>query len=366
MYGTANGAYDFTEGGYYYTRKSTTEVEMAQPPAAYKIKNVTIPSTVVHNDSTFRVVGIGKFAFYSDKVLESVTMHDGIRYVGDCAFRECWNLTSVNFSENVASLGRQSFFQCKSLADITLPAALAKIGPEAFYLCEKLAAFRLSAGNTAFSLNNNGILYSGDGKTLCLVPPAYTADVKIPEGVERIDTNAFFGNKLITSVSFPSTLRVICKEAFFECKIKNPVFNQGLEAIEESAFYRIEMGDTISLPSSLNRLGAQVFDGVYTPKCIEVWNPVPPKIQSNTFEFAWQFRVAFRVPEGSLEAYKADPMWAKYTISDNLTGGVGGMEADDPVVTQIYSETGMRLSRMGRGINILRMSDGTTRKVFVP
>ena len=340
---------------------------MAQPPAAYKIKNVTIPSTVVHNDSTFSVIGIGKFAFYSDKVLESVTMHDGIRYVGDCAFRECWNLTSVNFSKNVASLGRQSFFQCKSLADITLPAALAKIGPEAFYLCEKLASFKLADGNTAFSINNNGILYTGDGKMLCLVPPAYTADVVIPEGVERIDTNAFFGNQLITAVSFPSTLRVICKEAFFDCKIKNPVFNQGLEAIEDNAFYRVsEMGDTLSFPSSLNRLGAQVFDGVYTPKCIEVYNPVPPKIESNTFEFAWQFRVAFHVPEGSLEAYKADPLWAKYTITADLTGAAGSMEADAPVVTHIYSETGVRLSRTHRGVNILRMSDGTVRKVFVP
>ena len=45
--------------------------------------------------------------------------------------------------------------------------------------------------------------------------------------------------------------------------------------------------------------------------------------------------------------------------------GVNGISGSTATAVSIYSADGQRLSGIARGINILRMADGTTRKIFV-
>jgi hypothetical protein len=45
--------------------------------------------------------------------------------------------------------------------------------------------------------------------------------------------------------------------------------------------------------------------------------------------------------------------------------GIQRVESDSKEVVEIYNVSGVRQSAISRGLNIIRMSDGTTRKVFV-
>jgi hypothetical protein len=45
--------------------------------------------------------------------------------------------------------------------------------------------------------------------------------------------------------------------------------------------------------------------------------------------------------------------------------GIQRVESDSKEVVEIYNLSGVRQSAISRGLNILRMSDGTTRKVLV-
>ena len=49
----------------------------------------------------------------------------------------------------------------------------------------------------------------------------------------------------------------------------------------------------------------------------------------------------------------------------NLGNGINDAPAAEATVTAIYNLSGVRTDKMSPGVNIVRMSDGTTRKVYV-
>ena len=54
------------------------------------------------------------------------------------------------------------------------------------------------------------------------------------------------------------------------------------------------------------------------------------------------------------------------TIEDpNLENSITDTRGTEPTVSAIYNLSGIRTEGLSKGVNILRMSDGTTRKVYV-
>ena len=72
------------------------------------------------------------------------------------------------------------------------------------------------------------------------------------------------------------------------------------------------------------------------------------------------------VPAVALEAYKATEPWSQFHSIVPLTDAEMAVETveDAPVgISEIYHLSGHRLAKSQPGVNILRMSDGTVRKV---
>ena len=78
--------------------------------------------------------------------------------------------------------------------------------------------------------SKDGILYSGDMSCLILCPIKKTGDIIVPGGVTCINDFAFYGTR-IDSVTFPSSLRNIRKEAFRQSKIRKIDFGPGIKKI---------------------------------------------------------------------------------------------------------------------------------------
>lgn len=91
---------------------------------------------------------------------------------------------------------------------------------------------------------------------------SYTGDsasVIIPEGIKYIAPRAFYC-KEITDVQFPSTVRVIGKEAFSYCgNLKKIHFENGLREIQEAAFSHCKLLKEVILPDTVSILGKDVF-----------------------------------------------------------------------------------------------------------
>lgn len=76
--------------------------------------------------------------------------------------------------------------------------------------------------------------------------------------------------------------------------------------------------------------------------------------------------VTLKVPEGALENYVNANIWKKfYNIEEVLVSSVNDVKAvEQATVVGIYTIDGKRVSEMQNGINIVRMSDGTTQKII--
>ena len=108
----------------------------------------------------------------------------------------------------------------------------------------------------------DGILYSADMKTLILCPAGKTGEITIPDGVERIRKQAFFGSK-INKVIFPDSLVRLQKEAFYGCEnLKEIDFGNGIEQIGGDGSQDIFSGcafEKLVFPPQVKEIGINAF-----------------------------------------------------------------------------------------------------------
>jgi hypothetical protein len=79
------------------------------------------------------------------------------------------------------------------------------------------------------------------------------------------------------------------------------------------------------------------------------------------------------VPAASLEAYKSTEQWKDFgsivALTDEdpkpTTGIMETTATQQPTIVKRYTFDGKRINQPQRGLNIIKMSDGTTRKVVV-
>ncbi len=150
--------------------------------------------------------------------------------IAEKAFEDCTDLTSVVIPNSVTTIGAAAFRRCTGLASLTIPKSVTSIGISAFYNTNVLSS--LTTDNDAVFKSNNfyikkdGIKYLVLNKdTVMVVSNSYTGDVVIPETVVAgnnfkvagIADNAFKNCANLTSITIPSTVTKIGKDAFYGC-----------------------------------------------------------------------------------------------------------------------------------------------------
>lgn len=126
-------------------------------------------------------------------------------------------------------------------------------------------------------------------------------NITIPEGIEAIYTRAFYDMREAVSISLPSTLKYIGKEAFASTGILQLNFPEGLEAIDTSAFnntYFYKTVQDIVLPDSLKYIGNSAFYAS-TIRSVSIG-------KNATFSNAISYNPAIGVTASSWWSYKSD------------------------------------------------------------
>lgn len=78
------------------------------------------------------------YAFYHCDKISSLTLSDGLTYIGAHAFQFCDSLTEVTIPDSVTTIDVYGFEYCKNLSMVTLGKGLATIKSYSFYNCDKL------------------------------------------------------------------------------------------------------------------------------------------------------------------------------------------------------------------------------------
>ena len=205
-------------------------------------------------------------------------------------------------------IGEYAFKDCSRLTSLTLPVGITSIGYDAFAYCSGLTSLTLPAGITSIG----EYAFSGCSGLTSLTLPA---------GITSIDKCAFSGCSRLTSLTLPAGITSIGEFAFSYCS--------GLTSIYVYA-------------EKVPRIGRYAFEGCASRKC------------------------TLYVPKGTYDNYRLSEFgYFENIVEFDATGIDKTTTSTDVEEVSRYSLNGQRLAVPVKGLNIVKYSDGSARKVVV-
>ena len=319
------------------------------------------------------VVTMGNSVFRDCSSLKNFTFPTSLLSLGYSAFRGCSSLESVTLNKKIKTIDDATFFGCKSLATISIPDNVNKIGNGVFKGCTGLKKFIVEDGNDSLSVGINSEALSNVCYPLfsdCPLDSVYLGShisyetskdygyspfyintslraIKIGDHVGEVYDNEFYGCTGLTSVSIGEGVKKIGKRAFSLCsRLDNFVFGKNVESIGEEAF---------SDCTSMTRLVSHCT--------------VPPTCGTQALDDINKMECTLYVPKGYLSAYQTADQWKEFFFMEegDPTSGIASPSVNDDNVKEKarYTTDGHRIYVPAKGLNIIKMSDGTVRKIMV-
>ena len=187
---------------------------------------------------------IGNSAFWNLKNIKNITIPDSVTTIEDNAFNNCAALTDLVLPDSIVEIGGCAFSNCTSLDKVTLPKNLASLGCDAFEYCNAEIIFPSSLKRIP-ELGNNAV-----------------RKVEIPEGVEVIGADAFWGCSNLTEISLPSTITSIESSAFLGTGITLFNYPQNITNISNGAFQNTNLTE-FSVPEKVTEIDDNAFYNCY-------------------------------------------------------------------------------------------------------
>ena len=298
---------------------------------------------------------IDSYAFKGCRRLTSLTLPAGITSIGSYAFYDCGVLTSLTLPAGITSIGSYAFYDCSGLTSLNLPAGITEIGSGAFWGCSGLTSLNLPAGITEIGED----AFRGCRRLTSLTLPA---------GITSIGESAFEDCSGLTSLTLPAGITWIGYSAFESCSgLRSLTLPAGITGIGKSAFAGCSGLRSLTLPAGITGIGKSAFAGCSGLTSIYVYAEKIPKIGSNAFEGVDAKKCTLYVPMGTRDDYWLSDFgdYFENIVEFEATGIDKTTTSTDVEEVARYSVNGQRLSAPTKGLNIVKYSDGSVKKVAV-
>lgn len=90
--------------------------------------SVEVPASVTYNDTEFVVAQLGDELFANMSLLNTVTLHEGLKTIGSKVFYMDMMLSSITLPSTLTSIGDYAFLGTMSLKEIHIPASVESVG----------------------------------------------------------------------------------------------------------------------------------------------------------------------------------------------------------------------------------------------
>ena len=168
---------------------------------------------------------------------------------------------------NVYDIDYYAFDDAKTVKSIKVTAS--DIGFYTLY-SSTLESVEVDSQNVNYS-SVDGVVYDKEKKKLIFCPQGKTGVVKVPEGVQTLNSNSFGNCENLKSVSLPKSLVTIGDDAFVGCvSLTSVSIPEHVTEIGWDAFMDCKSLKTISIPASVESLGDVDFIGCTSLESINV------------------------------------------------------------------------------------------------
>ena len=336
------------EGGSYYDSNNYTSNDKLGNCVFFDCRgltSLTIPSSVT---------SIGDWAFHGCSGLTSLTIPSSVTSIGDCAFMKCSGLTSLTIPTSVTSIGGGAFGGCSGLTSLTIPTSVTSIADNVFRDCSGLISLTIPSSVT--SIGDNAFA-DCSGLT----------SLTIPSSVTLIGWGAFEGCSGLTSLNIPSSVTSIGASAFEGCSgLTSLNISSGVTSIGDCTFEGCSGLTSLNIPSSVTFIGWGAFDDCSGLTSIYVYPEKLPTLGTDIFYGCDAKNCTVYVPKGTYDDYKSSEFGYFEKIVEFDASGIDKVttSANAKEVSR-YSANGQRLSAPAKGLNIVKYSDGSVKKVVV-
>ena len=185
---------------------------------------------------------------------------------------------------------------------------------------------------------------------------------------DRLGDYAFYGCCRLTSLSLPSGITSIEKSTFRGCSgLTSLVIPSSVTSILISAFYGCSGLASLVIPSNVTSIWESAFNGCSGLTSVYVSWQTPLRITTSVFSHVDKTKCTLYVPQGASQDYWLADVWGDFEniVEYDVTGIDNVATSTDAKEISRYSANGQRLSAPTKGLNIVKYSDGSVKKVVV-
>lgn len=387
--------------------------------------DVTILSKIEADGKEYTVVGINTNAFSSNRSITSVTLPDNLKYINYGALSYCWNLENINnIPKHIENLGEAVFSGTKFLdngikneffvfsdwlikytpqgetAKVTVPEGIFGISADALtdadntvVLPKSLRAVSLLAFNSDLKnidTGDNPVYAYKDGILFCEGTETFYKNERQQKDEVSVDgmwadvilSNAVKNGVLLipgnveTAGNVVKPVGGVRKGKLPRLTCEKLIVDEGVKYITYHAFRNFEPLQYVDLPSTLMNIGAWAFVDAKIESLV-CRMPQPMEVPYYFTYYIKKFNSKVYVPKALLDTYKTTESYWNLIPAENfyqIEGNVpesGILASVKPIesvgkatVKAIYTLNGTKVNSLQHGMNIVKMSDGTVRKVM--
>ena len=271
---------------------------------------------------------------------------DGMVYLGKVLYKYKGDMpenAKITIKDGTLGIAGLAFENCKNMIAISIPNSVVRIG------------VFISRSET-YMISNCGAFYGCSGLT----------SITIPNSVTSIGMKTFEGCKSLTSVTIGNSVTEIEWGAFRYCSsLTSITIPNSVTSIGGSVFQDCKSLTSVTIGNSVISIGDRAFSGIDLPIVIsQIENPF--KIDGSTFSKNTFNNATLYVPKGSIDKYKSTEGWKDFLfIEEGLPTEIRDVVGNKTIENRRYTINGEIITTPKKGINIIKMSDGTTKKVLI-
>ena len=203
-----------------------------------------IETVNLHNDCKILYQNL----FSSKRNITNVTLPEGLLYIGDYAFYNCYSLEEVTLPSTLKGIGNYAFSQ-SAVKQIKLPSSLEILSNYSFYKCSSL--------HTVFFMENCKVSYLG---AYAFAECGVLGSVTFKDNCELVEVGerCFYNCISISYIKLPKTVEVIGNSAFVSCTgLQVVTFEEGsvLREIKDYAFQNCKKLREIVISKTVEKIG---------------------------------------------------------------------------------------------------------------